>query len=97
MRLSALIIAEARASYRRRFDGRFYVLLWPRWYRGDQEDRKAFRAILKEQSLEVLEPEPLPGGLPDRIHPRDPHPSPEEYDHVAAFLATQVGSLEETR
>lgn len=77
----------AYSLYDEKFEGDFYVILWPRLMINMSEDGKeTFIYLLKEKGVNVLfVPETL-SRKDAYLHPRDGHPSVSEYRYVAEYL-----------
>jgi hypothetical protein len=86
MIISDIIIQSAKL-YKNRFQGEFFVLIWPRV---DAEMNKSNLILLKEllnsAGIKVVSPSSLKAKEEGMIHPRDAHPSASEYNHVAVEL-----------
>jgi hypothetical protein len=91
IQVTAEVIIEASRMYAARYDGDFFVVIWPR-DRLDPESQAAFIALLQEAGITVLDVPPLPGGQSAQLHEKDPHPSAAEYRWVAEQLWQAVGS-----
>ena len=84
------LIASTREAYLQKYQGRFFVLLWPRG--GPSEySKKLFFKLLGEKNIQVLQPPQLPPefGKP-QLHPLDPHPSEQEDEWIAQWLSEAI-------
>ncbi len=83
MDIVAKLAGESAKRYRQRFNGEFYVLIWPRM--ADRlGDPGYFVSALEANGVEVLRVPPYPDAAAARIHRMDEHPSAAEYEWVAA-------------
>ena len=85
IRIMAAVVGESKRMYEARFSGEFFVILWPR-VGLDPAAEKAFAALLEAEGVRVVDVPELPAGVTASIHPRDDHPSIEEYRWVAEYF-----------
>jgi hypothetical protein len=85
-----MVLAGARDRYRERFDGEFFVLIWP---------RSRLDAALEEQLVRELERRAVPTvrvpAMTGReaeayLHPLDSHPNAAETEWIARSLLERV-------
>jgi len=78
------IIIESKNKYQKRFDGKFYVLLWPR-LNGllDVQARTILKELLGKEGIMVIEVPPMENEEIAILHSLDKHPSSKEYQWVA--------------
>ncbi|GJL51094.1 MAG: hypothetical protein NPIRA01_23210 [Nitrospirales bacterium] len=91
MRTTVKILIESKDKYKRRFDGDFYVLLWPR--RNDLLDiqtKAVMIQLLAEEDIQVIDVPPMQDERRAILHQLDPHPSAKEYQWVAQHLYENI-------
>ena len=88
--LTAAVIAQSARAYRRRFDGRFFVVIWPRGEVLLPQLKTSFVAALRDEGIEVIEPPPFPEAGLAQLHSDDPHPSSSEYRWIARYVASDI-------
>jgi hypothetical protein len=85
-RLTAHALGRSRIRYRERFDGEFFVLLWPR-SRLEPDLEHLLIDELTRLGVPVIQVPPLPGDETNAtLHPLDGHPSARETAWVAESL-----------
>jgi hypothetical protein len=91
--ITARVLEAARHRYRNRFDGEFFVLLWPR-SRLEPELEELFVHELTGLGVPVIRVPKLPGKPTDAfLHPKDHHPSSKEVTWVARSLLSEILAL----
>lgn len=94
--VTASVIHAAKAEYQNQFNGNFYVLIWPRLGLSE-ELNNLFINKLKEKKINIVQVPPYPDKKRSNIHPLDQHPSVEEYQWVAKYLAETINEAAEKR
>jgi hypothetical protein len=94
LRVAAELVAASKRNYDARFDGDFYVIIWPRMVE-DGPALDGFVRDLESRGIVPVRVPPLPAELgPGPLHERDPHPSAAEFRWVAEHLWRAVAARE---
>ncbi len=93
VRITSQIIIESAKRYHERFDGEFYVMLWPGSIAWPADIENAMLQQLRNAGIAVIEPPLFAPGEPQRskLHPLDGHPSAEFDVWLAEYLSNVVG------
>ncbi len=91
MRTTVKILIESKNKYKRRFDGDFYVLLWPRRnHLLDADSKSLMIQLLTDAGIRVVDVPPMEDESMAILHPLDHHPSAAEYQWVARHLYEKI-------
>ncbi len=92
-KIIARLIIMSSEVYHQRFDGEFYVLIWPRVdSEMDPANLKSLETILLKNGIKVLKPTTLRNRKEAQIHARDSHPSWKEYEFIGNQLCELIDS-----
>ena len=92
-KIIARLIIMSSEAYHQRFDGNFYVLIWPRVdSEMDPANLKLLEAMLVEKGIRVIRPFTLRNRIEAQIHARDSHPSWKEYEFIGNQLCELINS-----